>query len=61
MSFVSQNISKASTDKTESFSFNLGTTFKMISRKLFIIFTILLGLNLPAMAENPTILILSIY
>ena len=25
----------------------------MISRKLFIIFTILLGLNLPAMAENP--------
>ena len=28
MSFVfSQNISKASTDKTESFSFNLGTTF----------------------------------
>ena len=28
MSFVlSQNISKASTDKTESFRFNLGTTF----------------------------------
>ena len=28
MSFVfSQNISKASTDKTESFNFNLGTTF----------------------------------
>ena len=28
MTFVlSQNISKASTDKTESFNFNLGTTF----------------------------------
>ena len=24
---ISQNLSKASTDKTESFSFNLGTTF----------------------------------
>ena len=29
LSFVlSQNLSKASTDKTQSFSFNLGTTFK---------------------------------
>ena len=30
MSFVlSQNISKADTDKTETFRFNLGTTFKI--------------------------------